>query len=71
VVANLWLVHVLFGAPNTVYIKNYKDIEFWSGDHFALMTLAIVLIFMGVFPEQFFIMFENLFEYYFFRFTNY
>jgi NADH:ubiquinone oxidoreductase subunit 4 (subunit M) len=71
VVANLWLVHVLFGAPNTVYIKHYKDIEFWSGDHFALMILAIVLVFMGVFPEQFFIMFENLFEYYFFRFTNY
>lgn len=71
VIANLWLVHILFGAPNLTYIKNYKDIEFWSGDHFALITLAIALLVVGLFPEYLFILFENLSDYYFFRFVSF
>jgi NADH:ubiquinone oxidoreductase subunit 4 (subunit M) len=65
VIVNLWLLHILFGAPNVTYISRYKDIEFWSGDHFSLFILLFVLLCVGLFPDFIFSNLEELAEYYF------
>jgi hypothetical protein len=60
----------LFGPPNVTYIKRYQDVEFWSGDHFALFTLAFTLIAVGLFPDMLFSALEELSEYYFVRLAS-
>lgn len=65
--ANLWLLRILFGPPQQVYISVYQDISFFSGDHLSLIIFFSLSILVGIFPEFIFIALEDTCEYYFFK----
>jgi NADH:ubiquinone oxidoreductase subunit 4 (subunit M) len=48
---NLWFLRILYGPLHTVFIKNYNDISFFSGEHVALLLLVFGTIFLGLCPS--------------------